>query len=102
MAGITPTSGVGGIQFSPEFQNISKPTASSEGQFGKVLENVAGGANADQQKSVSAVQDLLSGRNDNVLPVIHSVAKADMSFKLLMGVRNKMIEAYKTTMNMQI
>jgi flagellar hook-basal body complex protein FliE len=30
------------------------------------------------------------------------VAKADLSFKLLMAVRNKVIEAYKQTINMQI
>ncbi|HEV59037.1 MAG TPA: flagellar hook-basal body complex protein FliE, partial [Phycisphaerales bacterium] len=28
-------------------------------------------------------------------------ARADMSFKLLVGVRNKLIEAYKETMKMQ-
>jgi flagellar hook-basal body complex protein FliE len=36
------------------------------------------------------------------VPVVAAVAKADMSFKLLMGVRNKVIEAYRQTMNMQI
>ena len=102
MAGINPASGVSGVQFSPEFQKLSKPAASGESQFGNVLDKVVNGANADAEKSVSAVQDLLSGKSDNVLPVIRSVAKADMSFKLLMGVRNKMIEAYKTTMNMQV
>jgi len=34
--------------------------------------------------------------------VVTEVAKADMSFKLLMAVRNKVIEAYKQTINMQI
>jgi flagellar hook-basal body complex protein FliE len=55
-----------------------------------------------QQASVSAVQDLLTGKSEDILPVVSAVAKADLSFKLLMGVRNKVIEAYKQTMNMQV
>ena len=34
--------------------------------------------------------------------VVASVAKSDMSFKLLVGVRNKLVEAYKETMRMQV
>ena len=56
----------------------------------------------DQHASTAAVQDLLSGRNEDILPVVSAVAKADLSFKLLVGVRNKVIEAYKQTMNMQV
>ncbi|MHC4646022.1 MAG: flagellar hook-basal body complex protein FliE [Planctomycetota bacterium] len=55
-----------------------------------------------QQSSDISLQDLLSGKNQDVGSVISSVAKADMSFKLLVGVRNKLIEAYKQTMNMPL
>jgi flagellar hook-basal body complex protein FliE len=30
------------------------------------------------------------------------MSKADLSFKLLLGVRNKVIEAYKQTLNMPL
>jgi len=56
----------------------------------------------DQQASSSSVQDLLSGKTQDILPTVAAVAKADMSFKLLIGIRNKVIEAYKQTMNMQV
>jgi len=56
----------------------------------------------DQQDSALAIQDLLSGKTQDILPTVAAVAKADMSFKLLIGVRNKVIEAYKQTMNMQV
>jgi len=55
-----------------------------------------------QQASDVSIKDLLSGQNNDITAVVSSVAKADMSFKLLVGVRNKLIEAYKQTMNMQI
>ncbi len=55
-----------------------------------------------QEASEVSIKDLLAGRNSDITQVVSTVAKADMSFKLLVGVRNKLIEAYKQTMNMQI
>ena len=55
-----------------------------------------------QQSSNISIQDLLSGKNEDITSVVSAVAKADMSFKLLVGVRNKLIEAYKQTMNMPL
>ncbi len=55
-----------------------------------------------QQSSDTSIKDLLSGKNEDITSVVSSVAKADMSFKLLVGVRNKLIEAYKQTMNMPL
>jgi len=55
-----------------------------------------------QQSSNISIKDLLSGKNEDITSVISAVAKADISFKLLVGVRNKLIEAYKQTMNMPL
>ena len=55
-----------------------------------------------QQASDVSVQDLLTGKNNDITAVVSDVAKADVSFKVLVGVRNKLIEAYKQTMNMQL
>jgi flagellar hook-basal body complex protein FliE len=55
-----------------------------------------------QQSSDASIKDLLSGKNEDITSVVSAVAKADMSFKLLVGVRNKLIEAYQQTMNMPL
>jgi len=55
-----------------------------------------------QHASDMSIKDLLSGSNTDITSVVSAVAKADMSFKLLVGVRNKLIEAYKQTMNMPL
>ena len=55
-----------------------------------------------QQSSEVSIIDLLSGKNEDITSMVSAVAKADMSFKLLVGVRNKLIEAYKQTMNMPL
>ena len=55
-----------------------------------------------QQSSEISIKDLLTGKNEDITSVVPAVAKADMSFKLLVGVRNKLIDAYKQTMNMPL
>lgn len=55
-----------------------------------------------QQSSNMSITELLSGKNEDITSVVSQVAKADMSFKLLVGVRNKLIEAYKQTMSMPL
>ena len=55
-----------------------------------------------QQSSDVSIKDLFSGKNVDITSVVSAVAKADMSFKLLVGVRDKLIEAYKQTMNMPL
>ena len=55
-----------------------------------------------QQSSDMSIKDLLSGKNEDITSMVSSMAKADMSFKLLVGVRNQLIEAYKQTMNMPL
>lgn len=66
--------------------------------IGKYISNV----DDLQQTSDMSIKDLLAGKNEDITAVISAVAKADMSFKLLVGVRNKLIEAYKQTMNMPL
>jgi flagellar hook-basal body complex protein FliE len=55
-----------------------------------------------QRASDVSIQDLLTGKNNDITAVVSAVAKADVSFKVLVGVRNKLIEAYKQTMNMPL
>ena len=79
--------------------------AAGKGEFSstaKALEKYLSKVDESQEASDMSVKDLLSGKNEDITSVVAAVAKADMSFKLLVGVRNKLVEAYKQTMQMQI
>jgi flagellar hook-basal body complex protein FliE len=80
-------------------------TAGQNSEFAKTIkavEKYISQVDELQRASDMSVKDLLTGRNEDITAVVSAVAKADMSFKLLIGVRNKLIEAYKQTMNMPI
>jgi flagellar hook-basal body complex protein FliE len=68
----------------------------------KALEKYISSVDQMQQSSDMSIQDLLTGRNEDIASVVAAVAKADISFKVLVGVRNKLIDAYKQTMSMQL
>jgi flagellar hook-basal body complex protein FliE len=68
----------------------------------KAIDNYLSKVDDLQQSSDMSIKDLLSGKNEDITSVVSAVAKADLSFKLLVGVRNKLIEAYKQTMNMPL
>ena len=72
------------------------------GKTMKAVEKYISNVDELQHSSDVSVKDLLSGKNQDIASVVSAVAKADMSFKLLVGVRNKLIEAYKQTMNMPL
>jgi flagellar hook-basal body complex protein FliE len=68
----------------------------------KAVEKSISAVDELQQSSDASIKDLLAGRSEDITSVVSAVAKADISFKLLVGVRNKLIEAYKQTMNMPL
>lgn len=102
MAGISPISGISGSIRPLSSPGLQKPQESKKPGFGDVMKAYIDNVDAKQKNSADAIQDLVSGKTTDILPVVNQIAKADLSFKLLMGVRNKIIEAYKETMRMQI
>jgi len=102
MAGINPVSGFAN-PLQPQTPATAGPSAASSGaDFAKVVQDAFHQVDSAQQNAQFAIQDLLAGNTQDVLPAVSAMAKADLSFKLLLGVRNKVIEAYKQTMNMQV
>lgn len=58
--------------------------------------------NALQGEADKAVRDLAVGKTDNLHEVIVAISEADLSFRLMMQARNKLLEAYKEIMRMQV
>jgi flagellar hook-basal body complex protein FliE len=94
---------VGGLQgVGGQMPAAGKPAPVQGQDFSKAVEKYINQVDNQSKTSDASVADLLSGKNMDINSVVMAAAKADASFKLLVGVRNKLIEAYKQTMNMQI
>jgi flagellar hook-basal body complex protein FliE len=80
--------------------NKDKPGIEEVGkEFGKIFENLLGGVNEMQHEAKQAADGLLTGEVTDVHQVMVAVNKADLSFKFLVEVRNKLVEAYQELMN---
>jgi len=71
-------------------------------EFKQVFRHYLGEVSDLQQRADKAVRDLATGQMGSVHELILAVNEADMSFRLMMQMRNKLIDAYKEIMRMQV
>jgi flagellar hook-basal body complex protein FliE len=55
-----------------------------------------------QQDASKAVEDLATGRTDNVSGVMTAMEKADLAFKTLLAIRAKLMDAYEEIKSIQV
>ncbi len=70
--------------------------------FSDTLKSSLADVNKYQNDASQAVQDFVTGDNKNITDTLSALGKADMSFKLTMQVRNKLLDAYKEVMRMSV
>lgn len=72
------------------------------GSFADTLKSAINNVNQLQKASDKAAQDLATGRTDNVADVMITAEKADIALRVMVQVRNKIIDAYQEIMKMQV
>ena len=70
--------------------------------FKKVLLENIEKVNQLQQEAQAAAEDFATGRRDDVANVMIAKQKADLAFKTLMQVRNKLVDAYEEVKQMRV
>ena len=70
--------------------------------FKQALQEQIDKVNQLQQDSRNAIEDFVSGRRDDVESVLIATQKADTAFRLLLQVRNKVMDAYDEVKQMRV
>lgn len=78
-------------------QNTNKP-----GNFGALVKQYTEQVNQDTKTAASAADNLAVNGKGNVAETLLAVQKADLSFQLLLSARNKLVDAYREVMRMQV
>jgi flagellar hook-basal body complex protein FliE len=76
-------------------------TRTSGKSFGEQLENAVSGIDLAQQDAEYKVNSMLAGGGTDVHDAMIAVQKADLSFQLMLQVRNKVVQAYQEIERMQ-
>jgi flagellar hook-basal body complex protein FliE len=70
--------------------------------FGAVLKGTIDQVNKVQTEADQAIQELAAGNEKDIHQTMIALEKAEVSFQLMMQVRNKIISAYEEIMRMQV
>jgi len=68
--------------------------------FGKVIRGAINRVNGLDREADRSIVDLLQGKTD-IHETMIALQKADVSMRLLLTIRNKVLEAYREIMHMQ-
>lgn len=74
----------------------------SSGGLANMLANQVKGVNSAQTGADAMVHSLITGGDVNEAEVLTAVQKADLAFRMLMQIRNKLMDAYREVQQIQI
>lgn len=88
----------------PRAASATSATAASTdaGSFKNFLLNSIDQVNSMQQDANRAVEHLATGGDVSPAEVFTAVQKADLAFRMMMQVRNKLVSAYQEVQNIRV
>jgi len=94
---------IGGQIFSPEQRSVNPKASSTDlvSDFNKVLKGAVQDEDRQLHQADRATQEMTLGKQD-IHQAMIALEQANISLRLLIQVRNKMISAYEEIMRMQI
>jgi flagellar hook-basal body complex protein FliE len=94
-----------GLPIPPPATPLAAPQqagAAGGGQFKNILLEAIGQVNSMQTQANEAVQQLVTGGDVNPAEVLTTLQKADISFRMMLQIRNKLVQAYQEVNNIRI
>jgi flagellar hook-basal body complex protein FliE len=108
MDGLTVTTAKDLLETGKTFSELSKKRVTPEStnpshkSFGDTLTEAVDKVNTLQKDADVKMQKVASGESTNISEVMIAAERADIALKLMMSVRNKVIDAYQEVMKMQV
>ena len=89
-----------------EINRVSQPAlpgaVDAQKSFADSLKDAVNQVNVAQKDSDVKMQELATGKSQNIHETMIAAEKADIALRMMVQVRNKMIEAYQEIMKMQV
>jgi flagellar hook-basal body complex protein FliE len=85
----------------PQLPSLDNAFGSAGESFASVLSNAVHGVDQLNDSAAAQVSNLVQGGGGDINNVMIAVEKADVSFQLMMQVRNKIVNAYQDIEKMQ-
>lgn len=85
-----------------EAQTLDQKDSTGQKSFLDTLKESIEKVNEIQKSADKAVEDMAVGKTQDIHNTMVALEKADVSFQLMMQVRNKLVSAYEDVMRMQV
>ena len=89
------------LDITPGVKSSSEPSEDGK-SFSDVLGEAVEQVNQEQVDAENKVKDFVAGNGPSLHETLISLEKADVSFKMMMQVRNKLLDAYSEIMRTQV
>ncbi len=105
---MNPITGLTTQRLAPSLPSVPTPpslgvaSTGSPGSFQDFLVNSIQEVNSAQNQADQAVESLFTGGEVNPAEVLTAVKKADLAFRMLMQIRNKLVQAYEEVKNIRV
>ena len=84
------------------FDQIAPEAKADKGEFKNLMLQAIDQVNNMQTAANQAVEQLSTGGDVDTAEVFTAIQKADMSFRMMMQIRNKMVDAYQEIQSIRI
>ena len=101
LAGLDKTS-IAGLDLGYDGNSELNQQQSNGGSFSSLLKNSIEEVNNSQVDAYNAMDDIATGKVQNLQEAVQKIEEAELSLKLGLEVKNKALGAYKQVMAMQI
>jgi len=76
--------------------------ATASGRFGELIQAYVQTVNTQEHAADKAAVELATGKSHNVSETLLAMQQAEVSFQMMLSVRNKLVDAYREVMRMQV
>lgn len=102
MSGPIPVTTGAGAAINPAALPLDAAKPTGDVPFADLVSSLMQDASRQQQAVGESVQQLVTGETDSIHDVVLTASRADLAFRLVMEVRNRLISSYEEIMRMQV
>lgn len=98
-----PISAINSVGISPSAgQSAGAAKGGHELPFADLVQDLIQDTNNQQGKVEESVKQLITGKTDSIHDVVLTASQADLAFRLVMEIRDRLIASYQEVMRMQM
>ncbi|WP_419765522.1 MAG: flagellar hook-basal body complex protein FliE [Arcobacter sp.] len=99
---ISGVNGVSNVLNQNNVQKVDNKNGNVEESFASMLNNAINEVNETQVDGYKAMENIATGKVENLQEAVQKIEEAELSLKLALEVKNKAMGAYKQIMAMQV